>query len=342
MVECYLGDGPDSGPKPAKRPGWTESRFPASIECPGLHPSSVTGQCQCVPGAAASISAAAEECTGWQGQRQQGQVAGWQGQQRQWQQPRGNTMAGRVSTNKVRSPAGRVNSRGAMPPAGMAKTIPGLCQRLEWPKPSSGICQRLARSISSVAAPAVGKISSGSTGGGEMSGERPGDGKDTGRSGKASGISGSTGRVRPTAGMVNGTAGRVSRVRPTPGRVSTSRVSTSKVRPPAGSTEWLAGSGSANSWQGQHQQGRQQQAQQSTTGQTNPDILIPARVTAGSKLPPVPPVRLVQPVPPALGRPARPVPTSILIAAPFRRVSLPPRPVPGIADLTRVPLRLRS
>ena len=112
-----------------------------------------------------------------------------------------------------------------------------------------------------------------------------------------------------------------SAVRPTPGRVSTSRV---RYQQGAGlqlewSTQRLAGSAPAGP------------AAQPPVKPITPDILIPARVTTGSKLPPVrpvPPVRLVQPVPPPL-RPARPVPTNILVAAPFRRVSLPPRPVPG-------------
>ena len=278
MVECYPRDGLDSGPKPAKRPGRAESTGPSVNRMPGPSPL----------------------------KRHGAMPMGSRGSGLNFSSPRGMPMASRgssseVSTSKGRPPAGRVNNgngnsrrvrptagmvNGGQPPRGNANGWHG--QPAQWQHRQWGNRSNDRRWT------VEGK-----------------DGKDTGPSGtKASGISGSTGRVRPTAGMVNGTAGRVSRVMPTPGRVSTSKAS--KQGQAAG---W---NGQRDGWQGQHQQGQQQQAQQPATGQShNSGYPYSPAGYQGHQVPPGQPVRLVQPV--------RPVPTNIPITGPFRRVSLPPQ-----------------
>jgi hypothetical protein len=76
-----------------------------------------------------------------------------------------------------------------------------------------------------LAMPTAGVVNrlSGSTSNGNIIREMPVDGKDTGHSGKATGISGSTSTGMPTAGMVNRLGGRIRGVMPTGGMVSSSK-----------------------------------------------------------------------------------------------------------------------
>ena len=166
-LSIILAMGLDPVLKPAKRPGWAQSNLPRGpTQWSGLHPSSTTGQCQCVAGAADSISAARVVMP----------------------------MAGRVNS-------GNGNSHGGMPSVGRVNGLGGSNPE---EMPTAGVVNRLSGSTSSGnisrEMPVDGK-DIGHSGKATGSSGSTREGRPT--AGMVNGLSGRIGGVMPTGGMVS-------------------------------------------------------------------------------------------------------------------------------------------